>query len=141
LFTSSGGGPLSARTITVNPTVASDPASLPTSSTPGTPGNNDLIASIASLATDGTFLDSMTPEGFYGSVITQLAQYGASANDRLSAAKTVLQQITSEHESLAGVNLDEEATNLITYQRAFEAAARVISVSSDMLSTLVNLGR
>lgn len=141
LFTSSGGGPLSARTITVNPTVASDPASLPTSSTPGTPGNNDLIASIASLATDGTFLDSMTPEGFYGSVITQLAQYGASANDRLSAAKTVLQQITSERESLAGVNLDEEATNLITYQRAFEAAARVISVSSDMLSTLVNLGR
>lgn len=141
LFVPSSGSTITAQTISVNPALLSDPAAVPTSSTPSTPGKSDIIAAIAALASDATFLDSMTPEGFYGSIASQLAQFGASANDRLTAAKTVLQQITAERESLSGVNLDEEATNLITYQRAFEAAARVVSISSDMLSTLVNLGR
>lgn len=56
-------------------------------------------------------------------------------------AQATLNQINQERQSLSGVNLDEEATNLITYQRAFEAAARVVTVTSDMLSTIVNLGR
>ncbi|GIV54080.1 MAG: flagellar hook-associated protein FlgK [Candidatus Kapaibacterium sp.] len=141
LFVPAGGPAITARTIAVNTTLLADPAAVPTSSTPNTPGNSDIIAATAALASDGTFLDSMTPEGYYGAITAQLAQIGAGTNDRLTAAKTVLQQITTERESLSGVNLDEEATNLITYQRAFEAAARVVTVSSDMLSTLVNLGR
>ncbi|GIV49714.1 MAG: flagellar hook-associated protein 1 [Candidatus Kapaibacterium sp.] len=136
-----GGGPLSAGTIQLNPALASDPGLVPTASAPGEPGNNAVVSAIAALASDSSFLDTLTPEGYYGSITTQLANRGAGASDRLSAAKATLNQINQERQSLSGVNLDEEATNLITYQRAFEAAARVVTVTSDMLSTIVNLGR
>jgi flagellar hook-associated protein 1 FlgK len=99
------------------------------------------VSAIAALASDSSFLDTLTPEGYYGSITAQLADRGAGASDRLSAAQATLNQINQERQSLSGVNLDEEATNLITYQRAFEAAARVVTVTSDMLSTIVNLGR
>lgn len=141
LFVAQSGSTITAATISINPALLDDPAAVPTSSMPNTPGNSDTIAAIAALASDGTFLDAMTPEGYYGAILARLAQEGARSNDRLSIAKTVLQQVTAERESLSGVNLDEEATNLITYQRAFEAAARVVAVTSDMLATLVNLGR
>lgn len=120
---------------------ASDPALVPTASAPGEPGNNAVVSAIAALASDSSFLDTLTPEGYYGSITAQLADRGAGASDRLSAAQATLNQINQERQSLSGVNLDEEATNLITYQRAFEAAARVVTVTSDMLSTIVNLGR
>lgn len=141
LFVAQSGSTITAATISINPALLDDPAAVPTSSMPNTPGNSDTIAAIAALASDGTFLDAMTPEGYYGAILARLAQEGARSNDRLSIATTVLQQVTAERESLSGVNLDEEATNLITYQRAFEAAARVVAVTSDMLATLVNLGR
>ena len=41
-------------------------------------------------------------------------------------------------ESVAGVSLDEEMSNLIKFQHAFEAAARMISVIDQMLDTLIN---
>lgn len=141
IFMSAGGGPITAGTIQLNPALANDPALVPTASAPGEPGNNTVISAIAALASDKTFLDSQTPEGYYGMVTAQLADRGANANDRLSASKAVLNQVNQERQALSGVNLDEEATNLITYQRAFEAAARVVAVTSDMLSTIVNLGR
>lgn len=141
LFVPQSGSIITAATISINPVLLTDPAAVPTSSTPNTPGNSDTIAALAALASDGTFLDSMTPEGYYGTIVAQLAQQGSRSNDRLSIATAVLEQVTAERESLSSVNLDEEATNLITYQRSFEAAARIVAVTSDMLSTLVNLGR
>ncbi|MCX8051455.1 MAG: flagellar hook-associated protein FlgK [Chlorobi bacterium] len=141
IFVPSSGSTITASTISINSLLVTDPAAVPTSATPNTPGNSDIITAIAALATDGTFLDSMTPEGYYGSIASRLAQMGASTNDRLSAAKTILEQVNSERESLSGVNLDEEATNLITYQRSFEAAARIVTATSDMLATVINLGR
>ncbi len=47
--------------------------------------------------------------------------------------------LEGEHLGLSGVNLDEEAVNMLTYQRSYQAAARVISTISDLLETLVSL--
>ena len=41
--------------------------------------------------------------------------------------------------AIQGVNIDEEAIRMITYQRAFQASARVVSTINEMLDTLVNL--
>jgi flagellar hook-associated protein 1 len=42
---------------------------------------------------------------------------------------------------ISGVSLDEEAANLIRYQRAFEAAARVVTTINEMFDAAINLGR
>jgi flagellar hook-associated protein 1 FlgK len=47
-------------------------------------------------------------------------------------------QLQNQRQQSAGVSLDEEATHLIQYQRAYQAAARVISVVDSMLDTLIN---
>ncbi|MCX7936399.1 MAG: flagellar hook-associated protein FlgK [Chlorobi bacterium] len=141
IFISSSPGPITAVTLSINPLLTSDPATIPTSGVPNAPGNNAVIAAIAALATDSTFLDGTTPEGYYGILTSRLAHLHAGTNDRLTATKTMVEQVTTERSSLSGVNLDEEATNLIVYQRSFEAAARIVTATSEMLATLVNLGR
>jgi len=50
------------------------------------------------------------------------------------------QQLEAQRQALEGVNLDEEALNLIRYQKAFEAAARVASVAASLLDTLIRMG-
>jgi flagellar hook-associated protein 1 FlgK len=49
----------------------------------------------------------------------------------------VLQQLKNQQSATSGVSLDEEATNLILYQRAYEAAARVMSVIDELTSTTI----
>jgi len=49
------------------------------------------------------------------------------------------QSVEAKRISLSGVNIDEEAINMISYQRAFQASARVVSTISELLDTLVNL--
>jgi flagellar hook-associated protein 1 len=57
------------------------------------------------------------------------------------ASGLILQQLENQRSSISGVSLDEEAGNLLRYQRAFEAAARVVSTISEVMDTAVNLGR
>jgi len=54
-----------------------------------------------------------------------------------SAGKTLLEQSTNQRESMAGVNLDEEAGRLIQYQAAYNASAQVMSVAQDLFNTLL----
>ena len=52
-----------------------------------------------------------------------------------------LDQVTSLRESVSGVNLDEELTRLLEFQRAFEASARLIATADELFQTVLNLGR
>ena len=62
-----------------------------------------------------------------------------NATSEQEAVGLVLQQLTSQQQSISGVSLDEEATNLITYQQAYEASARVISTVDDLNQTALNM--
>jgi flagellar hook-associated protein 1 FlgK len=70
-----------------------------------------------------------------------LGELGSQISSLYSISKTANDQLLNQRESLIGVNLDEEAINLVKYQKAFEAASRVVSTTNDLLATLVNLGR
>lgn len=59
----------------------------------------------------------------------------------LDASTLILQQLQDQRGSISGVSLDEEAAQMIEYQHAFAAAARVVSTVNDMLDVAVNLGR
>ena len=58
---------------------------------------------------------------------------GESANQQV-----LVKHLQTERDSVSGVSLDEETTHLIQYQRAYQAAARVVTVVDDMLDTLIN---
>ena len=58
-----------------------------------------------------------------------------------NASKIVMSQLDAQREATAGVSLDEETSNLIQFQHAFDAAARVIKIADEIMETVLNLRR
>jgi flagellar hook-associated protein 1 FlgK len=140
------GAPITARNITV---AITDPAQIAVSAknelnADGTPkldpngnpiGTND--GSIASgLAVSGTL--SGSPDLVYQDMIADLGVNAQTSTRRSEIQADVTSQVDAARESESGVNLDEEMTNLLTYQRGYEAASRVLTTIDSMLDQLIN---
>jgi flagellar hook-associated protein 1 len=74
----------------------------------------------------------------YGQVVAQLGVASSTAQRQSTNQGVLVNQLNTQRQTISGVSLDEEAAQLIQYQRAYEAAARVISVNDSMLDTLIN---
>jgi flagellar hook-associated protein 1 FlgK len=57
------------------------------------------------------------------------------------AQTTVLEQALAARDAVSGVNLDEEAANLIKYQQAYQAAAKMMNTASVLFDALLSIGR
>jgi flagellar hook-associated protein 1 FlgK len=125
----------------INPSIANDVRLLPISANPGEVGDSTIARQISGMSTDGNFLQSQTPNEYLTNLIARIGNYGDEISSFYSTSKTANEQLLSQRESLIGVNLDEEAINLVKFQKAFEAASRVVSTTNDLLATLINLGR
>ena len=65
----------------------------------------------------------------------------AQARTADEAAASLLEQSNGFYESVSGVSLDEEASNLLKYEQSYNAAARIITVSQTIFDTLLNAAR
>lgn len=108
-------------------------------SSDGSSGSNGNIANLAAVATQ-TLANDMTPIQTYANLVFQVGSSISNANAELMASSNVLQQLQQQQSSVSGVSLDEEASNLLLYQRAYQAAARAISTVDQMLQTAINMG-
>ena len=77
----------------------------------------------------------------YGQSVAKLGQSLNNNNAQLANQQIVEQMLLRQRDAVSGVSLDEEMTDLIKFQRAFEANARLITTVDEMLQTVVNLGR
>jgi flagellar hook-associated protein 1 FlgK len=74
----------------------------------------------------------------YQSLIGQLGVDAQAATRRSQIQNNVTDQVDAARTSESGVNLDEEMTNRLTYQRGYEAASRVLTTIDSMLDQLIN---
>lgn len=95
--------------------------------------DNSVAERIADIGDSGT-----GPDRLYQSMIGQLGVSSQGAARRAEIQGVVTEQIDAAREGEAGVNLDEEMTNLLTYQRGYEAASRVLTTIDSMLDQLIN---
>jgi len=102
------------------------------------PGNNDNALAIASLQSYTTALSGTSFNDYYASSVSELGSWAQSATRLVENQDALLNQLNVQRESVRGVSIDEEATQLIIYQRIFEGAARVITVIDSTLDTLIN---
>lgn len=116
----------------------SDPKLLAASSD-GSIGSNGNIANLTAVS-DRPVLGSFTPTQAYSNLVFQVGTGISTANGELSASKNILQQLQQQASSVSGVSLDEEASNLLLYERAYQAAARAISTVDSMLQTVIHMG-
>jgi flagellar hook-associated protein 1 len=116
----------SASTVAVSATANS----IQTSST-SNPTGNDLAVQISQLA-------GGTADQSYATFVAKVGNDTAAAQGTQATGTSLLQAINGQRQSVSGVSLDEEMTNLITFQRAYQASARVMNAIDTTLDTLIN---
>ena len=116
----------------------SDPALIAASSD-GSPGSNGNVANLTAVQT--TVLPSgQTPTDAYAGLVFQVGSMASEANTQSSATAASLRQLNDQLNSVSGVSIDQETTNLITYQQAYEAAARVITTVQSLFQVTMSMG-
>jgi flagellar hook-associated protein 1 FlgK len=106
----------------------------------GEPGDGQNAARLAQLQElPSDTLNGLSIFDFHRSMISEIASNTASAEAASQTSSAVKSALTAQREAVSGVSLDEEAINLIEGQRAFQGAARYVSVVNQMLGELINL--
>jgi flagellar hook-associated protein 1 FlgK len=113
-----------------------DPTKVAASSTATTPYQGDNANAMAEIAKDPKGADTQ-----YRNFVVDIGIQAQTINRRGQAQQIVADDATAAEQAESGVSLDEEMTNLLQYQRAYEAAAKVISVVDTTLDTLINMKR
>jgi flagellar hook-associated protein 1 FlgK len=107
----------------------------------GSSDNRNAIAMGALRSQDILAGGSSNFENSYGSLIERVGTSAAQANISLSAAESLLQQSQASRDSMSGVNLDEEAGNLIKFEQTYNAAAQIINIARQIFDTLLSAVR
>jgi flagellar hook-associated protein 1 FlgK len=130
-----------ALTIGVSALVASDPALLAAAKA-GLSGDGSNATALANLKDQAVaVLGGASLSEYYNATVSHMAVSGSAARSAMQAADIIFDSLTAQRESISGVNLDEEAVSLISYQRAYEGAARYMNVVDEMLQVLLSLVR
>lgn len=80
-----------------------------------------------------------TIEGYYSALTTKIGSDASSANSNYDTNEALYNSVYEQHQSVSGVNKDEELANLIKYQSSYSAAAKIITTIDQMLETLLGL--
>ena len=103
-------------------------------------GDNRNALLMAGLQTQNTLSGgTVSFQGAYDQLVAQIGNTTSSVTQASTAQTTMVNQLVQTQQSVSGVNLDQEAANLMRYQRAYQAAGKAIQVANTMFDTLLNL--
>ncbi len=104
-------------------------------------GNNRNALLLAGLQSQGTLNNgSATYENAFAQLVSFVGNKTNELRVNSAAEETLLAQATAAQQSESGVNLDEEATNLLRYQQAYQAAGKLMQVASSLFDLLLTIG-
>ncbi len=130
-----------AANIAVNTDILNDPGLVAAASTAASaPGDGSNALAIANLQNSLTLNGGTTTFSNYYSALTSQVGSDAQATDAsYSSQSATVQACQNQVDSYSGVSVDEEETNLILYQNAYAAAAKVMTVLDEMMQDLLNV--
>ena len=108
-------------------------------SSDGTTGSSGNLANLGAVQTTA-LPGGATPGDTYADLVYQVGSLTSNANSESGATTASLLQLNDQLSSVSGVSVDEEATNLITYQTAYQAAARVVTTIQAMFAVTLAMG-
>ncbi len=127
-----------AANIEVNNEIENDPSKVVASAS-GEQGDNTIALAIGALRSQGVMDNNTTSmNDYYNSVVGALGVESNEAQTVSANSDLLVQQIDYARQSVQGVSLDEEMTNMIKYQHAYDAAARVITAMDQALDTVIS---
>ena len=109
-------------------------------SSSGVVGDNTNVLRMIALQTNKTLANgSISLTDAYANMVGDIGSKSQALISTSTTANAVLKQASNALDSVAGVNLDEEAANLLKYQQAYQAAGKLIAASKLMFDTLFNI--
>jgi flagellar hook-associated protein 1 len=114
--------------ISVNPTITADPKKLAVASTATGLRDGSVAAKIGQLT---------APGDLYNTMVLHLGIESRTVNRQVATQSAVTDQVDAAREAMSGVNIDEEMTNMVAIQHAYDASARFITAVDSMLETLI----
>ncbi len=127
-----------ASTIRINDALSLDPDKIAASAS-GEEGDGDIARQISALRTQRLMINNTsTIEDYYGSLIGRLGVESNEAQSFSDNYELLVHQIQNQRQSVEGVSLDEEMANMIKFQRAYDAAARVITTMDEALDMVIS---
>ncbi|MGE5432463.1 MAG: flagellar hook-associated protein FlgK [Syntrophomonadaceae bacterium] len=115
-----------------------DTNAIAASAVAGNDGNSQNAINIAKLA-DQKQIDGKTISEFYNSFISDIATQKKLNDQSSESNQLVLDQLNNQKSSFSGVSIDEEMTNVIKFQKSYDASAKLIKIADEMLQTLLNM--
>jgi len=132
-----------ASAIQVDNAVAADPRLIAAAgSAGGVPGDNANALALVNLqSTAFAALGGMTLNDNFLALAGDVGARGQDTEGKFNFQKDLLTQTQARRESVSGVNTDEEMTNLLLFQRSFEASSRMIVATNEMYQSLIDMVR
>jgi flagellar hook-associated protein 1 len=133
LFTYNASAPASSLAL-----ATTDPNAIAASSD-GTPGSNGNIPNLMAVETN-PLPSGESPTDSYANIVAQSGNLASEAQADVTASTTSLNQLNDQLGSISGVSINEETANLLNYQNAFAAAARVVTTVDSLTTDVLNMG-
>jgi flagellar hook-associated protein 1 FlgK len=129
-----------ASNITVNSAFVNDPSLIQASSSSAATGDNSIALQLADLAsTTQAGLNNETFGDSYDDTVAGLGDALQTANTQVTNQTAVANMLATQKSSTSGVNIDEEMTNLMGFQRAYEASAQLVTTVNQMMQTVIGM--
>jgi flagellar hook-associated protein 1 FlgK len=125
--------------IKVNPVVNASPGLIAAGQGHLSGDNRNALALSALRNTAQSTLSGLSLTEFWSRHVEDFAVRLGQAEQQLNADTIVRENLEAQQQSVSGVNADEEAINLLSYQRTFQASARFLSVVDELMQTVLNL--
>jgi len=109
--------------------------------TNGVSDNRNMLA-LAQLQTANTLIGGTASyQGAYSQIVSQVGNKSAELQVTSAAQSSLLDQTKNAQQELSGVNLDEEAANLLRYQQAYQASGKMLQIASTLFDSILAIGQ
>jgi flagellar hook-associated protein 1 FlgK len=110
--------------------------------TEGVPGGNATAIAIAELQNSSqAALGNATFDNYYNSLVGNIGHDASTATFNFDHQTNMLNHLENQRQEISGVSLDEEMVNLVKYQHAYNAAAKLITMTDELMQTVLSLAR
>lgn len=133
-----------ADSISINQDLVDNPKHIAASDTNGEAGNGEVASQIASLRNEKVIGDATQNQTLSNYTISTISEPGVhidALSNQMEARDSEIQMLKTQQEQQAGVNIDEELSNMIKHQNAYQGAAKVMSSAQQMYDTLISIVR
>lgn len=106
----------------------------------GSTGGSANLARLLAVR-DTAVVDGKSPVACYSAIAFRIGSELKHEEAEVAASEMVLQQLQTQRDAISGVSMDEELADLLRFQRAFQAAARVVTVVDELTEVVMNMRR